>query len=149
MLFCFVAGIVLASVYEPALDLPDSFFGFALLFAYIFVEPVMLAAWGSTPGKALLRVRLRNSDGTKLSYAKALGRTARVWVKGVGLGIPFIALFTQIYAYNRLKKEGMTSWDEEGNFSLTHRVIGPWRVIATVLIFIAFFFLIAFAQADA
>lgn len=148
LLFCFVAGIVLALVYEPALDLPDSFFGFALLFAYIFVEPVMLAAWGSTPGKALLRVRIRNRDGTKLSYPRALGRTAKVWVKGVGLGIPFVALFTQIYAYNRLKKEGITSWDEEGDFSVTHRVIGPWRVILIILIFILFFFIIALGNAD-
>lgn len=34
-----------------------------------------------------------------------------VFVQGVGFGIPFVALFTQLFAYRRLTKTGTTLWD--------------------------------------
>jgi len=147
-LFCFLAGIVLAFVYAPALEMPDVLFGIVLLFAYVFVEPAMLAAWGTTPGKAILNVRLRNGDGSKLSYADALNRAFKVWFRGEGIGIPIVVLFTQISAYKRLTKQGITSWDEEGAFKVTHRTIGAWRTIVVVLIMLGMFFLMAIGNAD-
>jgi len=142
-LFCLLASIVLAFVYAPALDMPDALFGIVLLFAYVFVEPAMLAGWGTTPGKALLKVRLRNSDGTKLSYADALRRAFQVCVRGEGLGIPIVALFTQIHAYNRLTKQGVTSWDEDEDFKVSHQTIGVWRTVVAVVTMLGMFFLMA------
>lgn len=147
-LFSFLAGIVLAFVYAPALDIPDALFGIVLLFAYVFVEPAMLAGWGTTPGKALLKVRLRNSDGNKLSYAQALSRAFKVCFRGEGLGIPIVALFTQIHAYNRLTKQGVTSWDEDEGFKVSHQTIGAWRTIVGVVIMVGMFFLMAIGNAD-
>jgi uncharacterized RDD family membrane protein YckC len=147
-LFCFLAGIVLAFVDAPALDMPDALFGIVLLFAYVFVEPAMLAGWGTTPGKALLKVRLRNSDGNKLSYAQALSRAFKVCFRGEGLGIPIIALFTHIHAYNRLTKQGVTSWDEDEDFKVSHQTIGAWRTIVAVVIMLGMFFLMAIGNTD-
>jgi len=147
-LFSFLGGFVLASVYEPALGVPDILFGILLLFAYAFVESAMLASWGTTPGKALLRIRLRNSDGTKLSYADGLSRAFKVLIRGQGIGLPLVALFTQIHAYNRLTNQGVTSWDEDGDFDVSHQVIGAWRTILTILILMAFAFLMALGQAS-
>lgn len=147
-LFCFLAGIVLAFVYAPALEMPDTLFGIVLLFAYVFVEPAMLAAWGTTPGKGLLKVRLRTSEGRKLSYGDALSRTVKVWFRGEGLGIPIVALFTQISAYNRLTKQGVTSWDEEADLKVSHQTIGAWRIIVAVVIMLGMFFLMAIGNAD-
>lgn len=148
LLFCFLAGIVLTFVYEPALEMPDAVFSIMLLFAYVFIEPAMLSGWGTTPGKALFKVRLRNNDGSKLSYGNALSRAFKVWFRGEGIGIPIVTLFTHICAYNRLTKQNITSWDEDGNFTVNHQVIEAWRIIVAVLIFIAFAFLIAFGEAD-
>jgi len=147
-LFALLAGIVLAFVYAPALEIPDALFGVILLFAYVFVEAAMLAAWGTTPGKVILNIRLRNGDGSKLSYADALSRAFNVWFRGEGIGIPIVALFTQISAYNRLMKQGLTSWDEEGSFKVTHRTIGAWRTIVVVLIMLGMFILMAIGSAD-
>ena len=103
ILFSFLAGIALAIVYEPALEIPNILFGIILLFPYVFVESAMLAGWGTTPGKAILRVRLRKATGDKLTYSEARSRSLKVWIRGLGLGIPIVSFFTLLHALGRLK----------------------------------------------
>lgn len=141
-LFCFLVGIVLALIYPSALNIPDNALGILLMLAYVFVEPIMLCSWGTTPGKALFKIRLRRQNGTKLSYLEALSRSVSVLIKGLGLGIPLVSLFTLLNSYNHLTKEGITSWDRDGSFSVSHQVIGPLRTIFIVLLFLLFLILI-------
>jgi uncharacterized RDD family membrane protein YckC len=84
-LFALLFGLVLGIVYEPALKTNDLILGVILTFIFVFVEPVMLSSWGTTPGKALLRIRLRRYDGEKLTFSEALNRAFQVWLKGLGL----------------------------------------------------------------
>lgn len=142
-LFGLMAGIMLAFIYPPALEINNALFGIMLVFAYAFIEPVMLSTWGTTPGKALLNIRLRKADGSKPSYGAALSRAFSVWAGGLGLGIPLIAFFTQLNAYNKLNKDGITSWDKDGGFCISHRTVGTWRVLAVVAFSIGFLFLIS------
>jgi hypothetical protein len=143
ILFVLLAGIALALIYPAALKMNDALLSIIILFAYVFVEPCMLSSWGTTPGKALLNIRLRKSNGTKPNFSEALSRAFNVWIRGLGLGIPIVALFTQINAYKRLTKDGMTSWDKDGGFKINHKLIGAGRVIAAIAIFVGFCFLIA------
>lgn len=137
LIFCLLCGIIVAIIYEPLLDI-RKLLGIIMFFLYIFVEPIMLSSWGTTPGKALLRIRLRRRDGTKLNYSEGLNRSFKVWLRGWGLGIPIVAFFTLITAHMRLTREGKTSWDQEGQFIVHHQIVSPLRTIVTVLIFIAF-----------
>lgn len=146
ILFALLAGMVLGFIYEPALEMNDTLLGILLVFVYVFVEPCILSSWGTTPGKALLKVRLRKSNGKKPNYREALSRSFNVWIRALGLGIPIIAIFTQIYAYKRLTKAGITSWDRDGDFRISHQVIGTGRVVAAIAIFISFVFLIALGK---
>ena len=148
ILFCVIAGLVLGIVYPPALDIPDALFGIIFLFLYNFIEPAMFAAWGTTPGKALLNVKVRNGDGSMLTFSDALSRVFKVWFRGEGLGIPIVALFTQITAYNKLTKQGATSWDQDGNYTVNHQYIQVWRGVLAVLLLVGFIFLAAIGQAD-
>ena len=136
LIFALLFGFVLGIVYEPALRINDLLFDIIIGFIYIFVEPIMLSSWGTTPGKSLFRVRLRQEGGKLLDYSQGLNRAFKVLLYGEGFGIPIVALFTQISAYNRLTKEGKTSWDREGNFTVHHQVIGSLRIIISILIFI-------------
>ena len=72
---------------------------------------------------------------------RALRRSVNVWVRGLGLGIPIVSLFTLITAHERLTDEGMTSWDEKGDFRILHRRVGVGRVILTVIVCVGFVFL--------
>jgi len=116
----------------------DSFIGgiLLLLFYLIFFEPMMLSSFGTTPGKSLLGIRIRDLSGKRISYTKAMKRGFFVWLNGMGTGIPLIALFTMIIAYNRLKKNGITSWDERCGISIIHDQLSIFRVILFITIFI-------------
>ncbi len=137
-LFSLLAGIILGFIYPSALNMSDTALGILLMLAYVFVEPAMLCSWGTTPGKALLKIRLRQQSGAKLGYAQALSRSLSVWIKGLGLGIPLVSLVTLVYSYKRLTKDGITVWDRDGHFSVSHQAIGPLRAFVIVLIFMAF-----------
>lgn len=140
LLFLLLSGMLLLLVWPDALNTDQAGWIFVIIFqfAYVFVEPIMVCSWGSTPGRSLLRVRLRRQDGNKLTFSEALKRAFKVWIKGLGLGIPIVALFTEINAYNRLKKEGLTSWDRDGQFRVTHQPVGAVRSIVAVIFFIGF-----------
>ena len=144
-LFSTLMGILIGFmglIYPSALNIPDGALEYLLMFAYVFVEPIMLCSWGTTPGKALFKIRLRRQNGKKLYYSQALSRSFSVWVRGLGLGIPLVSLFTLLNSYNSLTKEGITSWDRGGNFSVSHQVLGPLRTIVIGLIFFLFLLLI-------
>jgi len=139
-LFTIILAIIVLIVYPPAYEMPDLVFGMITLFIYTFIEAAMLSSWGTTPGKAFFKIRLRNKDDSKLSYNDALYRSWQVVFKGLGLGLPIISLITLINAFFRLKNEKITSWDKEGEYVVSHQTIGLLRVIIpiTILIFIIF-----------
>ena len=45
-------------------------------------------AWGYTPGKWLLRLKVRREDGSKLDLERAVIRTAWILLRGFALNIP-------------------------------------------------------------
>jgi uncharacterized RDD family membrane protein YckC len=147
LIFCFVGGIILSLMVPIIFKIPEILFGVLLLAVYVLVEATMLAAWGTTPGKSLFRVRLRKRDGSKFTYREALTRSAKVWIRGEACGLPVVTLVTHITAYNRLLKSGSTSWDEEGNCIVTHQVIGTRRAILIASIFVVFVALMASGSA--
>lgn len=143
--FC-SAGWPVASgfrIWPELLKVDDTLFGAALLLVYNFVEPVFLSVFGTTPCKALLRIRIRNLDGSTLSDGQGLSRCFAVWLRGQGVGIPIAALITPIMSYNRLSSEGITSWDQIGGFKVTHQTIQGWRWLLLVASIVGFGALIA------
>ena len=42
----------------------------------LVLEPILLCTWGYTPGKRLLRLKVRREDGSKLDLERAVIRTA-------------------------------------------------------------------------
>lgn len=110
--------------------------GLIFLFAYVFVEPIFLSTWGTTPGKALFKIRVRQPNGDKLSYRAALSRSFNVWAKGLACGIGLFQLFTFWNAYNHLKTYNVTIWDYGSRYKVSHQTLGPIRVVIILLLFI-------------
>lgn len=141
--FCLLAGIVAGLIFPSAFEqLNDTAMGIIMLFIYILVEPLMLMTWGTTPGKFFFNIQLRNMNGSKLNYNQGLLRSAKVVLKGQGLGIPLVSLATLIYSYNHLEKEGQCSWDADGQHTIAHRQINGWRAAILILVALAFIGLI-------
>lgn len=139
--FSLVFGIFLAIFMPSVLESSNIFLTILILFVWIFAESALLSSWGTTPGKWLLRISLAGPSG-KPEFSAALNRSFAVWFKGLGFGIPIISLFTLISSYNHLTKEGMTSWDKDGHFTVTHGKIGIIRIIAAIVVSVIFLFLI-------
>ena len=113
-------------------------FGMLIIFLWVFVEAVLLATFGTTPGKWLLRITIQDSEGQKLTFSKAFKRSLLVWIKGMGIGIPMISAITVIVAYSNLVKDNITSWDSEGGIVVSHSKIGMLRVTATTIFLLGY-----------
>lgn len=82
-----------------------------------FVEGFLVSSF-NTPGKALLGIKVRRVDGSRLTYEEGFNRALRVVLYGLGLGLPIISLVTGLFSYRRLTKEGVTTWDKIGGLTV-------------------------------
>jgi uncharacterized RDD family membrane protein YckC len=111
-LCCFLLALLLGGVFPQWInETNDTLLGLILLALAVPVQALLLSAWGTTPGKVLLGIRVSKNE-RNLDFGQAFKREMSVYFVGLGLGIPIIALFTQISAYNYLKKHGASSWDD-------------------------------------
>ena len=75
------------------------------------INAAVLSWTGATLGKWFLGLRVLTPEGQPLSFGTALSRELNVFVVGLGLSIPLISLITMITAYQRLNRDGVSSWD--------------------------------------
>jgi hypothetical protein len=131
----FTVGVAIVFI-NPPTPLLESMFGLniLILFSWIPIEALMLAALGTTPGKALFNISVRTMDGRRLGFGTAVDRCFLVWSRGVGAGIPFISLFTIWHQHHVLTKNRMTSWDRQLNLLVRPEAIGTGRAVIAVLV---------------
>lgn len=110
-------------------------------FTWIPIESILLYAWGTTPGKFLLKTRVQQGKRAKLDVGSAFRRSFFVWFRGLGMMIPIINFLCMLVAYQRLKVLQTTSWDRDENIRVTHEPMGRWRVVtaAVVIVLVAAF----------
>lgn len=121
-------------------DLPegklfDQAYGYVAMLAWIPMEAALLAFFGTTPGKWLLKVRVRRSTDEYPPFSAALSRSLKVWFRGQAMGIPLIGFFAQIFAYSSLTENGTSSWDKDEGLVVMHERIGVIRILAGSLVF--------------
>lgn len=95
---------------------------------WIPVEAALLWVWGKTPGKWLLKIELRQGWRKRPDYLSAIRRSYHVWLRGLGMGIPFISAICLLVAYQRLKIFHLTSWDKDDHFQILHRPVSRMRL---------------------
>jgi len=132
-----VSEIVAPGVLLSANDVVLNVVAMAGLFP---VEAILLSTFGTTPGKALLGITVTQADGSRLASGTAFNRSFQVWMGGVGFGIPFVTIITQIVGYNRLTKEGATSWDQALDLRVSHAQLSTvrWIGVAVAVVVVVF-----------
>ncbi len=118
----------------------DVIYGLAVIPVVFLAEALLFAIIGTTPGKALLGVRVRTLSGEKPGFAAYLGRQVGVYFQGFGMGIPIVILFTMGSQYNRLSRSECASYDQ-GVFRVTASPLGFLRMTAATLAIIGSFLL--------
>jgi len=103
-------------------------------------EALLVALFGTTPGKLLLSIRVRSLSGGNPDFGPALRRALHVWVTGVALGIPLVNLVTMVVAHSKLTSRGTTTWDKD-RFQIVHGRVGAGRIVLIVVILLVFLLL--------
>ncbi|SFK57969.1 RDD family protein [Methylorubrum salsuginis] len=91
-----------------------------------------VARCGSTPGKALFGIRLRQ-DGRRPNFRTMLRREWSVAARGQAFGLLLLGLAANAAAYRQLKREGRTPWDAANGLTVHHRPV-TWGMTAWLLI---------------
>lgn len=106
--------------------------------AIALIEGVVLHFFGNTPGKALFSMRVTTADGGRLSLFQSLSRAVRVWIVGLGAGLPILSLLAPIFSYFRLNARGRTWWDETLDLRVENGPISPLSAMAIAGVLLLF-----------
>lgn len=138
----FALGFVVSlsmMVLSPALlawletPLGAQLFALACMPLIFVLDAAVLAKFGNTPGKALLRLRVVTSDGAALGWGQAVRRNLHMWVAGLGLTIPLINLITMGRQGWRVARGQPASYDE-GKYRVLALPLGWGRGISFALL---------------
>lgn len=107
----------------------------------LFIEPVLLHTFGTTPGKWLFGLRITNGSHNKLSYSEGLQRTWGVFCSGYGLFIPIYNIYRQLKCYKLCASDEPCPWDEYApHRQYTIRDAENWRVVTYIAAALVLFF---------
>ncbi|MEG1519813.1 MAG: MerR family transcriptional regulator [Clostridia bacterium] len=105
----------------------------------LIFEPLLLSTFGTTIGKACFGLKLRNADGTKLSYAVAFIRLIDLFWNAYRLFIPIWCLVQMYRSYTTCLDCDELSWDNGCSYVQIDRKIkrGVSVALAYLMIFIS------------
>lgn len=100
---------------------------FLALGLMLLLEPLMLHCFGTTPGKAILGLRVERLDGGRLTYSEAQSRTGQALWRGMGWNLPVLKWIRLYRSYVAHGREGEMSWDRESDFHVEAKPGAWWR----------------------
>lgn len=116
-----------------------SLFPIVFVMPWIFFEAVALHFWGTTLGKWLTGLKVRTVEAQKLTAGKALLRTVRVMILGMGFAQPFLIIICHLLASWFATKKKIVLWDSSAGIRLERAKETPQKWIAfAVGIFFSF-----------
>lgn len=136
MYFFLMLIMILQKLLFPTQQLDIYIVAYGIYFIWMLLEAQLMATWGTTPGKWLLKTKVLDKDNNKLTLKTALIRGFLVWSLGMAMATIFSNV-AEAFAYVSLKKNGITMWDKYCNCNVTHEKFGPERIpliIVTIVI---------------
>ena len=118
---------------SPSTETGGAWLGIANIAAIILmvlIEPLLLCTWGTTPGKWLLGLSVRNNTGSKLTYGEGISRTMQAMWSGAGMFIPIFELFRGYQRYYDCIEGKTMAWEWDSELQLKDEK--PWRIAAVV-----------------
>lgn len=105
------SAVYAPDIYVKLVGMNELLFSLMIMPLVAVLLGVSMTLLGSTPGKAIVGVQVPVPPGGRRLWFY-LTREFKVWIAGLGMGIPFVALFTQIAQYRRLASGRPASYDE-------------------------------------
>lgn len=86
--------------------------GILALPVIMVIDALLLALFGTSPGKAIVGLKVVDMEMRKLSTETALRRNFLLYLKGLVAGIPLLNLVGYGKGHADVRERGFTSWDE-------------------------------------
>lgn len=103
----------------------------------VLVETAFLGTLGTTPGKAMLGVSVRDYRGGRLSFPTAFRRSLFVMVLGLGCFAPSLMLLALFFSWWWVRRFGFTPWDRKlGTTDVLNGPLTPRKVVMTLALVI-------------
>lgn len=102
----------------------------------VFLEPLQLSLFGTTLGKSILGLSVRDNNDRKLTYNEALSRTCQVLLHGCGLNFPLFNLYRNWKSYNTCITYNTLPWEYESTLILKDEK--PWRTAIYIVVRVFF-----------
>ncbi len=133
-LYSLIVGMVLGLLF-PSLFMATWLQGRAgglllgvLLLPVIMIVDAAVIAWaGTSLGKAIAGLRVRDLNNQKLTLENSLSRNVQVYLKGMVLGLPLLCLIGYSNGFNEVRDGGITSWDEDTETRVVATDPSEWR----------------------
>ena len=131
------------SVFEsPAGPILDTI---ATAFLASLVGGALIGTTGFTVGKWIFGIKVTRKNEKTLGIGAGIARDFEVWLKGLGAGIPLVALVTMLVAYNRLTTRKQTSWDED-RYLVWSRPSGSGQTLLNIIGILLIFAVLGFTR---
>jgi len=104
----------------------------AIYFSWAFIEALLMAFLGATPGKWLMRIQVTDLYGRPLRLVASFRRAFDVTLRGQAAGVSPIMAFAMLFGMYRLLGQGVTPWDRSCGTVVTHDRLELWRWLVMV-----------------
>ena len=103
----------------------------------VLVETAFLGTLGTTPGKAMLGVSVRDYRGRRLFFPTAFRRSLFVMVLGLGCFAPSLMLLALFFSWWWVRRFGFTPWDRKlGTTDVLNDSLTLRKVVMTLVLVI-------------
>jgi uncharacterized RDD family membrane protein YckC len=131
-------GVVLELVANASKNWGTAGYVLGIVALWMSLEAILLAAFGTTPGKWICGIRVQRLGGGRPDSGEAARRCFGVWWRGVGFGVPLIAIGEAIVAYREFGRVGSVAWDRNaGTRVVQERPMTTTRAVFVTLLVIA------------
>lgn len=117
----------------------------AIVALFLPVEAWLLSTFGTTAGKALLGIGI-SASSVRPSFSQSLKRAWNVYVRGMGLGVPLVNLFTMAYQHGKVTRLGSASYDRGSELHISHAGVTPLRIVILVFLWVAYLALVMYGS---
>ena len=103
----------------------------------VLIEAAFVATLGTTPGKAMLGVSVRDYLGRRLSFSTAFRRSLFVMVLGLGCFAPSLMVLALFFSWWWVRRFGFTPWDRKlGTTDVLNDSLTLRKVVMTLVLII-------------
>jgi uncharacterized RDD family membrane protein YckC len=115
----------------------------SVLLAFPVLDAFLLSRWNTSPGKWMLSVRTVRPRSEPIPYGDALRRAYGVLIRGMWLGIPFLAIIPLVRAHGRARKGEYQPWEASTRTYTQVRALDGKVLFYIALMMLVFLLLLA------